>query len=135
MFCVFKQKTAYEMRISDWSSDVCSSDLGADKGIDIDLRRVLIFDLDRDMRALVVGTVLGYSLGAWAQAGYRHQHRQSKTGFSGILRPGQPFDFVVHQAGPPDNRRDLEKELGKMQRGSVRDSVGRNVKDSGVAAT
>src|SRR3546814_3059474 len=28
MFCFFfKQKTAYEMRISDWSSDVCSSDL------------------------------------------------------------------------------------------------------------
>src|SRR3546814_1058751 len=26
IFC-FKQKTAYEMRISDWSSDVCSSDL------------------------------------------------------------------------------------------------------------
>src|SRR3546814_10072561 len=32
VFCVvffFKQKTAYEMRISDWSSDVCSSDLSA----------------------------------------------------------------------------------------------------------
>src|SRR3546814_14613203 len=30
MLCCFflKQKTAYEMRISDWSSDVCSSDLG-----------------------------------------------------------------------------------------------------------
>src|SRR3546814_3529157 len=27
VFCFFKQKTAYEMRISDWSSDVCSSDL------------------------------------------------------------------------------------------------------------
>src|SRR3546814_18456176 len=27
MFFFFKQKTAYEMRISDWSSDVCSSDL------------------------------------------------------------------------------------------------------------
>src|SRR3546814_2182681 len=27
MFFCFKQKTAYEMRISDWSSDVCSSDL------------------------------------------------------------------------------------------------------------
>src|SRR3546814_14304994 len=26
-FCFFKQNTAYEMRISDWSSDVCSSDL------------------------------------------------------------------------------------------------------------
>src|SRR3546814_4629356 len=41
-FFFFKQKTAYEMRISDWSSDVCSSDLrgrshghrvGADPGI------------------------------------------------------------------------------------------------------
>src|SRR3546814_8289026 len=28
-FLFFKQKTAYEMRISDWSSDVCSSDLPA----------------------------------------------------------------------------------------------------------
>src|SRR3546814_3624248 len=33
-FFFFKQKTAYEMRISDWSSDVCSSDLlGANDGI------------------------------------------------------------------------------------------------------
>src|SRR3546814_19538375 len=29
-FFFFKQKTAYEMRISDWSSDVCSSDLDAE---------------------------------------------------------------------------------------------------------
>src|SRR3546814_6825794 len=35
-FFFFKQKTAYEMRISDWSSDVCSSDL---------LRRFLIYNL------------------------------------------------------------------------------------------
>src|SRR3546814_8169305 len=27
LLCFFKQKTAYDMRISDWSSDVCSSDL------------------------------------------------------------------------------------------------------------
>src|SRR3546814_1419614 len=46
MFFFFKQKTAYEMRISDWSSDVCSSDLvvvkiqrpGIDEVIDVDLR-------------------------------------------------------------------------------------------------
>src|SRR3546814_7833304 len=31
-FFFFKQKTAYEMRISDWSSDVCSSDLILDDG-------------------------------------------------------------------------------------------------------
>src|SRR3546814_6982240 len=45
-FCFFKQKTAYEMRISDWSSDVCSSDLMVDLVIPIlaprlDLRTVL----------------------------------------------------------------------------------------------
>src|SRR3546814_2946468 len=34
IFFFFKQKTAYEMRISDWSSDVCSSDLGPDDGRD-----------------------------------------------------------------------------------------------------
>src|SRR3546814_2833560 len=28
LFFFFKQKTSYELRISDWSSDVCSSDLG-----------------------------------------------------------------------------------------------------------
>src|SRR3546814_6711903 len=33
-FFFFKQKTAYEMRISDWSSDVCSSDLLARLDID-----------------------------------------------------------------------------------------------------
>src|SRR3546814_9898053 len=36
-FCFFKQKTAYEMRISDWSSDVCSSDLHRD--LSVRLRR------------------------------------------------------------------------------------------------
>src|SRR3546814_4794606 len=30
LFFFFKQKTAYEMRISDWSSDVCSSDLDSE---------------------------------------------------------------------------------------------------------
>src|SRR3546814_5055148 len=35
VFFFFKQKTAYEMRISDWSSDVCSSDLIGRKGIAI----------------------------------------------------------------------------------------------------
>src|SRR3546814_3422097 len=33
VFVLFKQKTAYEMRISDWSSDVCSSDLSGAGGL------------------------------------------------------------------------------------------------------
>src|SRR3546814_6303485 len=67
-FFFFKQKTAYEMRISDWSSDVCSSDLfanqdhvgilaqggtqhiaegQADAGVDVDLVDPLHAVLDR----------------------------------------------------------------------------------------
>src|SRR3546814_6196473 len=37
VFFFFKHKTAYEMRISDWSSDVCSSDLGRDSGSDLQM--------------------------------------------------------------------------------------------------
>src|SRR3546814_3808232 len=39
VFFFFKQKTAYEMRISDWSSDVCSSDL---QSFGIDPRRTIV---------------------------------------------------------------------------------------------
>src|SRR3546814_12437241 len=65
MFFFFKQKTAYEMRISDWSSDVCSSDLWpglveamerpdlgddprfATKPLRIENARVLVAEFDR----------------------------------------------------------------------------------------
>src|SRR3546814_6098780 len=36
MFFFCNQKTAYELRISDWSSDVCSSDLAPEGGIEIE---------------------------------------------------------------------------------------------------
>src|SRR3546814_9012048 len=36
LFFFFEQKTAYEMRISDWSSDVCSSDLAVRRDMRID---------------------------------------------------------------------------------------------------
>src|SRR3546814_10509791 len=41
-FFFFKQKTAYEMRISDWSSDVCSSDLAG----------LLFTEVDHDVDAI-----------------------------------------------------------------------------------
>src|SRR3546814_11438982 len=52
-FFFFKQKTAYEMRISDWSSDVCSSDL--DEGYSQHLA-------DPRLGAVVIGP--GYPAGA-----------------------------------------------------------------------
>src|SRR3546814_16587548 len=45
LFFFFKQKTAYEMRISDWSSDVCSSDL--QRG---DIHPQIVEDQDRRQR-------------------------------------------------------------------------------------
>src|SRR3546814_1522321 len=41
-FFFFKQKTAYEMRISDWSSDVCSSDLGQFESLQAASKRLSI---------------------------------------------------------------------------------------------
>src|SRR3546814_9771358 len=41
-FFFFKQKTAYEMRISDWSSDVCSSDLSELDGVDQQVQQRLL---------------------------------------------------------------------------------------------
>src|SRR3546814_10688036 len=49
IFCFFfKQKTAYEMRISDWSSDVCSSDLEGGEQHSHDLRRSLVGQKGRE---------------------------------------------------------------------------------------
>src|SRR3546814_5478945 len=64
-FFFFKQKTAYEMRISDWSSDVCSSDLverreqrGGRHRPAVQGNAVAPFEIDRDDLGLV-GRVLG----------------------------------------------------------------------------
>src|SRR3546814_7833068 len=45
-FFFFKQKTAYEMRISDWSSDVCSSDLVDVAGLAVGRQRYGFFTND-----------------------------------------------------------------------------------------
>src|SRR3546814_4954183 len=50
-FVFFKQKTAYEMRISDWSSDVCSSDLAGDAHHGRDAQRII-----DDIRPLLART-------------------------------------------------------------------------------
>src|SRR3546814_2339606 len=56
LFFFFKQKTAYEMRISDWSSDVCSSDL-VDRlagvllqvqALDADLAGLAVLEVEHD---------------------------------------------------------------------------------------
>src|SRR3546814_6858479 len=79
VFFFFKQKTAYEMRISDWSSDVCSSDLKLDaRGIyfvideaavarDSDMlggQFALAAPLASDFKAGITGSYYHYRLGS-----------------------------------------------------------------------
>src|SRR3546814_8935526 len=71
-FFFFKQKTAYEMRISDWSSDVCSSDLpvGAMEvirddalvGLDDVEQEITVAD-PRQLVLLLIGREAGHVIG------------------------------------------------------------------------
>src|SRR3546814_1184299 len=62
MFFFFKQNTAYEMRISDWSSDVCSSDLlvatvdveDQDAVLDVVVDRMMELQIDEGLPIFVI---------------------------------------------------------------------------------
>src|SRR3546814_5964282 len=86
MFLCCKQKTAYEMRISDWSSDVCSSDLRHERGamlVDRALLRAEILEhnqarYDEDVHAHCPGhspaAVLAMPFRARKEAGIHHPY-------------------------------------------------------------
>src|SRR3546814_2833561 len=96
MCLLFKQKTAYEMRISDWSSDVCSSDLRQ-------------FALQLAARMLAPGKVADGS------------GLQGKPGLffafgRGVAGIGQGFKAVVvgmHGTPPPVLGRSEERRVGQ----------------------
>src|SRR3546814_8779219 len=71
-FFFFKQKTAYEMRISDWSSDVCSSDLFVMNTLSTALKQFVndedgVTAIEYGMIAALIATALvlgiGYEIG------------------------------------------------------------------------
>src|SRR3546814_11047847 len=92
----FKQKTAYEMRISDWSSDVCSSDLFLVLENDLNAAHRLVRDTDERplfytaqwnddyhhaMHVLLTGEDGGYYID-YADAPARHLGRALAEGFA-----------------------------------------------------
>src|SRR3546814_1289334 len=85
---VFKQKTAYEVRISDWSSDVCSSDLGggAEHGGDI----VVAFDIGllREVQITAIGLRLASEGGLQVIFGLGAFERHGKPPDVGKMAPG-----------------------------------------------
>src|SRR3546814_18053955 len=109
LFFFFKLKTAYEMRISDWSSDVCSSDLlalGGDRGL-----------------------ALALPLGAWHRAGgggdlrqesaflrtslRRLVHPLARGGIDGLARRG-----VAHAAMAAVEEAEEQDRVGHIAHGS-----------------
>src|SRR3546814_4627786 len=56
-FFFFKQKTAYEMRISDWSSDVCSSDLADAAEFDVVINATSLGLRDGDPSPIAIETL------------------------------------------------------------------------------
>src|SRR3546814_7134078 len=61
IFFFFKQKTAYEMRISDWSSDVCSSDVTSVVGNEPKTKWKALVPIDLDLRKGEFFAVVGPS--------------------------------------------------------------------------
>src|SRR3546814_8156131 len=88
-FC--KQKTAYEMRISDWSSDVCSSDLA-----------VVASSTDAIISKSLNGIVQSWNAGAEQIFGYKAEEMI-----------GQPIIRII----PAELRQEEEEILSKLRRG------------------
>src|SRR3546814_5194498 len=80
VFFLFKQKTAYEMRISDWSSDVCSSDL---RGTDSFAAAEQVSMLPKDRPAETVGRGIACADADGAVLALRQSRRQRKAAAGG----------------------------------------------------
>src|SRR3546814_20770657 len=108
LFFFFKQKTAYEMRISDWSSDVCSSDLlGAVEGTGerrhvgnlAVLRLGLVLADDGIVVALAVLVLHGHA-GAESNLVVRLLGRIDDARLAQALLPLAPFLLDEHGSAP-----------------------------------
>src|SRR3546814_12437721 len=94
LFFFFKKKTAYEMRISDWSSDVCSSDLHGQ-------RQAVAVVLQQRSRAVGAGVVDGDDLdraGREIEAAQRLQRQAQRR--RSVVR-GQDYGDHSDTRGPP----------------------------------
>src|SRR3546814_14106120 len=108
MVCFFKQKTADEMRMSDWSADVCSSDLKANLAeAQLDERRSTEPEVAGSKPA---GEAISAS--AWARHGLQNRCQQVRL-----------LPLVPASVGPLDRDRTVGVE-GKSGSGGV-DYVGR----------
>src|SRR3546814_14514434 len=120
-FFFFKQKTAYEMRISDWSSDVCSSDLdrraadGVHRTLFVDRLANDVEDAAERLRAAghrYLRAGVGDGLAPGQAVGRVHRDREDGV-LAEVLRALEPETFaVVHVFDRVHNPGELAGELG-----------------------
>src|SRR3546814_8073087 len=98
LFFFFKQKTAYEMRISDWSSDVCSSDLAGYAGLEDSVD----WHWDRVFAGAALTTLLGIGAELAAPENRQDGNRVVIAGRDGL-------QDSVNQVGQEMTRRNMNK--------------------------
>src|SRR3546814_4641490 len=94
----FKQKTAYEMRISDWSSDVCSSDLRLDRLLGLQGQQLIhgLHRLQRTFGRLALANEIGQHAFVFAQV-LRHLGLHLHSGLQAVERvPPTLLRVAVH---------------------------------------
>src|SRR3546814_16341607 len=113
LVCFCKQKTAYEMRISDWSSDVCSSDLPGLQGAPFLLVQAREgFSLEGDVDQ-VARRVVGPAVVA-ARESLRVAGIRAADAHAAVAALVQEYsDAAVLLPHEPDGVRSEERRLGK----------------------
>src|SRR3546814_16734433 len=123
VFFFFKQKTAYEMRISDWSSDVCSSDLLGDTAVAVWTRpsEAWLLELSGPCPDIEYAPMIGVT----------SQFNRVSAKFDKVIAQGggatMRFPCRIETIRPPDVK--AIKQAEKIGRASCRDRVGQYMED------
>src|SRR3546814_19066866 len=96
-FFFFKQKTAYEMRISDWSSDVCSSDLLVQTQLqyylELRLNKARQMLMQTSKSIIQIGLSCGFSSGPHFSSAYRNFFGATPRADRNQRRRSSPFEL------------------------------------------
>src|SRR3546814_26804 len=116
-FFVFKQKTAYELRISDWSSDVCSSDLckadpfsdsnfTGDSSLVAKIQTVSIAEFEINDNAAAQPQYVIENMGSWpdpsSNTGYTQSANSAQYGAAGVTATAIFYRITARSGDPAD---------------------------------
>src|SRR3546814_1991655 len=114
MILFFKQKTAYEMRISDWSSDVCSSDLQTQPGGVEKLDDRAVAHRQSGVSVITIKRTTE-RVGGDGRRQFAHQLWRTH----GNCRIGLPLLFAEQIAEPAAQRRQITMQAGRLAPGTA----------------